>query len=124
MPPTDVEHPQSLVQAQLPRQRLPTRSIALKHAGQTIAVTFAEADVMDPPALRFSEDIPRLNQMWDYNPVHWRGDSPLKVKGIPIPLLYWKDIYYSKGRPWKQGSWRGIKGLWFNWKVSIKMPIA
>ena len=93
-----------------------TRSITLKHTG--ITVTFTEADVVDPPALRFAVDIPHLNQMWDDDPIHWRGDSPLIIKGVPIPLVYWKQVYYSKGRPWRQGNWKGIKGQWFNWKVS------
>jgi len=102
----------------------PTRSITLKHAGQAVTVTFTEADVVDPPAVGFADDIPQLNQMWDDDPIHWRGDSPLIIKGVPIPLVYWKQVYHSKGRPWRHGNWKGIKGPWFNWKVSTDLRTA
>jgi len=120
-PPT---HAESLpLHAQAPPLR-PMRSITFKHAGETITVTFTEADVIDPPAVRFADNIPQLNEMWDDDPIHWRGSSPLKIKGVPIPLIFWKQVYQSKGRPWRQGNWKGIKGLWFNWKVSTKLRTA
>jgi hypothetical protein len=90
--------------------------ITLKHSEAT--VTFTEADVPDAPALRFSEDIPRLNRVWDDDPKHWDGRSPLKIKGMSIPLIYWKTVYSSKGSKWKEGNWSGIKNALFNCSVS------
>ena len=43
----------------------------------------------------------------------------LTIHGCPIALIYWKDVYTAKsGISWKPGQWKGIKGKWFDWKVS------
>ncbi|CAA7264058.1 unnamed protein product [Cyclocybe aegerita] len=97
-----------------------TRTIVL-HSGLTL--TFTEAEVPPPPAISFAKNLPSLNRMWDDHSEHWDRQSVLVIKGTPIPICYWKDIYTSKGSPkgrlWKQNQWKGLKGRWFEWKVHL-----
>ncbi|KDR83110.1 hypothetical protein GALMADRAFT_276082 [Galerina marginata CBS 339.88] len=104
---------------------VPTRTITLAK-GQK--VTFTQNDVRDPPALSFANlgaDLPVLNSMWDDVTEHWRGSSPLRIHGVPIPVVYWKDVYTSKGVPkgevpWMPKQWKGTKSKYFDWKVLVK----
>ena len=58
--------------------------------------------------------------MWDDTPGHWGGSSVLNIKGVPIPIVYWKEVYArSKSGGWKPNQWKQLKGSWFEWKVSI-----
>lgn len=100
-----------------------TRTINLGN-GAVICVT--EDDIPNPPALSFTntdEDIGRLNAMWDYTTPHWQDISPLIVKGIRIPLRYWRDLYNARiklpsGSSWKQKQWDGLKTYYSKWRVS------
>lgn len=84
-----------------------------------MVLTFTEDDVPAPPAISFADDLPALNRMWDDTSVFWDNHSCLVIKGFPIALTHWKDIYTSKpGRSWKPNQWKGMKGKWFEWKVS------
>ncbi|CAA7260797.1 unnamed protein product [Cyclocybe aegerita] len=98
-----------------------TRTIVLC---SRLSLMFAEAEVPPPPAISFAKNLPSLNQMWDDHSEHWNHQSVLVIKGIPIPICYWKDVYTSKGspkgHPWKQNQWKGLKHRWFEWKVLIK----
>lgn len=94
-----------------------TRTLQL---GNGTALTFTEADIPNPPAISFASDLPRLNRMWDDTSIHWDQQSVLTIHGCPIALIYWKDVYTAKsGISWKPGQWKGIKGKWFDWKVSV-----
>lgn len=88
--------------------------------GNGFKLMFTEDDVRSPPAVSFADDIPALNRMWDDTTEHWGGDSCLYIKGVPIALVYWKDVYSSKsGSLWKPGQWKGTKNKWFEWKVLV-----
>lgn len=104
-----------------PSYHLQTRSITL--AGG-VRLTFNENEVPTAPSIMFArhleKDLPLLNAMWDDHTEHWAGTSFLDIKGHPIPLVYWKEIYTAKqGNSWKLGQWKRIKGNYFDWKVSI-----
>ena len=94
----------------------------------TRSITFANGtwlefradDVRPPPAISFADDLRLLNAMWDDTPGHWGGHSVLNIKGVPIPIVYWKEVYArSKSGGWKPSQWKQVKGSWFEWKVSI-----
>ncbi|KAH7903549.1 hypothetical protein BJ138DRAFT_1120269 [Hygrophoropsis aurantiaca] len=54
--------------------------------------------------------------MWDDQTEHWGHDSPLKIHGKHIALVYWPELY----KYWKQGQWQGTKSKWFEFKVVVK----
>ena len=52
-------------------------------------------------------------------------NQELLIHGCPIALIYWKDVYTAKsGISWKPSQWKGIKGKWFEWKVSVYKNLA
>lgn len=74
---------------------------------------FMESQVPDPPPTTFSDNIPRLNAIWDGCALHPADESPLIINGKHIPLIYWPQVY----KYWKADQWKGTKGKWFEWKV-------
>ena len=84
-------------------------------------ITYTQADVPDPVAVSFSNNIPRLNRMWDDTSAHWDGQSVLTIVGQPIALVYWPEVF----RYGKKKQWQGTKAKWFEWKVrlSIESPV-
>ena len=77
-----------------------------------LVLEFVEADIPIPPAVSFAENLALLNQMWDDTPPHWQGNSVLIIRGVPIPIVYWKKIYSRL-----HGEWKGLKSNWSLWKV-------
>ncbi|KAF8815090.1 hypothetical protein BYT27DRAFT_7249457 [Phlegmacium glaucopus] len=95
-----------------------TRSITF---GNGTRLEFCADDVRPPPAISFADDLWLLNEMWDDTPAYWGGHSVLNIKGVPIPIAYWKEVYArSKSGGWKPGQWKQVKGSWFEWKVIVK----
>lgn len=76
-------------------------------------LAFTQAEVPDPPAVSFADNLPKLNAMWDDSPEHWGGESCLSISGRAIPLVYWPEVY----RYGKKHQWKGTKGKWHEWKV-------
>jgi hypothetical protein len=112
-------HPVSQISTSAPTSSsAPTRTIIL---GDGTELTFTEADVGSPPLTGFADDVAGLNRMWDDTTPNWGGTSVLEIKGHPIPIVYWKDVYINsnRGSPWKPRQWHGMKSKWFNWKVSF-----
>ncbi|KAJ7807126.1 hypothetical protein B0H14DRAFT_2874094, partial [Mycena olivaceomarginata] len=91
-------------------ENAPTRT--LKLAGGKI-ISFTETEVPDPPAKSYANCIQDLYPNGDDNIPHWKGKSPLEINGVPIALVYWPIFY----RYWKGSQWRGVKKIWFDWKV-------
>jgi hypothetical protein len=87
-----------------------SRTLAL---GDGTSLVFTEDDVPDPPTTTFTDDIPRLNRMWDDTSVYWDQDSVLKILGHPIPVVRWPEVY----KRWKRGDWDIIKSNYVDWKV-------
>ncbi|KAH7921719.1 hypothetical protein BV22DRAFT_1018834 [Leucogyrophana mollusca] len=50
--------------------------------------------------------------MWDDYTKHWSGCSVLELKGHPIALVYWRELY----RYGPALQWQGTKGPWTNWR--------
>ena len=74
----------------------PTHTIIL---GDGTELTFTEADVGSPPLTDFVDNVAGLNRMWDDTTPNWGGTSVLEIKGHPIPIIYWKDIYSTLPSP-------------------------
>ncbi|KAF8233882.1 hypothetical protein L208DRAFT_1066683, partial [Tricholoma matsutake] len=55
--------------------------------GTELKLTLAE--IPDPPAVSFIDNIPQLNQMCDDTSIHWRKDSRLHIRGEAITLSCW-----------------------------------
>lgn len=81
-----------------------TMSLYLTHSKKTI--TFTALDISDPPHLTYFDDLDAL-------PVEWEKSSHLVIKGVPIPLKYWSQVF-RWARP---EAWSVIKNNWTNWKV-------
>jgi len=79
-----------------------------------VVLEFTEEDIPNPPAVSFAENLPLLNQMWDDTPPHWQRNSVLVIRGIPIPIVYWKKIYSRL-----HGEWKGLKSNWSLWKAGV-----
>ena len=77
-----------------------------------VVLEFTEEDIPIPPAISFAENLALLNQMWDDTPPHWQGNSVLAIHGVPIPIVYWKNIYSRL-----HGEWKGLKSNWSLWKA-------
>ncbi|KAH9479417.1 hypothetical protein JR316_0008007 [Psilocybe cubensis] len=61
-----------------------------------------------------------LNRMWDDTSPFWDNNSALVIKGHPIPIVYWKQVYArSKTGSWMPGQWKLIKGHWCQWKAIV-----
>jgi len=72
---------------------------------------FTSLDISDPPHLRYSDDMDSLIKDWD-------DSSYLIIKGVPIPLKYWSQVY-RWARP---GAWDVLKNNWSNRKVTSFLP--
>jgi hypothetical protein len=81
-----------------------TMSLYLTHSNKTI--TFTALDISDPPHLTYSDDLDAL-------PAEWEKSSYLVIKGVPIALKYWSQVF-RWARP---EAWSVIKNSWTNWKV-------
>ncbi|KAJ7362936.1 hypothetical protein DFH08DRAFT_682656 [Mycena albidolilacea] len=89
---------------------LPTRILQLADGK---SVTFHESDIPDPPAISYAKNIEDLLGVWNDNSPQWNGTSPLKIRNIPIPLIHYPLVY----KYWKGSQWKGVKKVWFEWKV-------
>lgn len=87
-----------------------TRTLRL---GNGYTITFTAEDVPPPPTTTFTDNIPRLNSMWDDTSMYWDQDSVLKILGHPIALVYWPIIYTR----WRAGDWDTLKTQFGHWKV-------
>ncbi|KAF8177439.1 hypothetical protein BJ912DRAFT_1131504 [Pholiota molesta] len=101
-----------------PPAALQSRSITLADG---FVLSFTESDVPNPPVPSFSRNLEHLNQMWDYDPAYWKGNSYIVIKGHPIPIIYWRAIYTSKGgKKWKARQWESLKAKVFNFRVLVQ----
>lgn len=122
IPSTTIPHqnvaPPNPVPSPSPIGNLKTRTISL---GDGTCVEFTANNVGPAPAVSFANDLPLLNRMWDDTSEFWDSYSVLIIKGIPIPVVYWKEVYArskSGGSSWKPGHWKRVKGSWCEWEVS------
>ncbi|KAJ3779706.1 hypothetical protein GGU10DRAFT_438033 [Lentinula aff. detonsa] len=83
-------------------------------------VTFKQSDVRAPNQVSFATNISRLDRVWDDESPNWDpvdcGTRLLSINGVPIALRYWRNVYGGK----KDKRWRGIKGIWTEWKFIIE----
>ena len=108
---TTVQSPSKDLQSS---QAAPSRSLSsVKPKSKTLfltdfkkTITFTALNISDPPHLKYSDDLDQL-------PVDWESSSYLRIKGVPIPLKYWAEVY----RWAKLKQWSILKDTWTNWKV-------
>ena len=94
----------------MPDDRIRKRTLVL---GNGHAITFTAQDVPPPPTTTFTDNIPRLNSMWDDTSMFWDQDSVLRILGHPIALVYWPIVYTR----WRTGDWDTLKTQYGHWKV-------
>ncbi len=103
---------------------LPLRSLVLANGTR---VEFTAADVPPPPSMSFAHDIPLLNSMWDDASSHWGNYSVLNIRGVYIPIIYWKKVYSrcpnGGGAAWKPKQWQSIKNNYSKWQVRFVNPV-
>ncbi|KAF9471602.1 hypothetical protein BDN70DRAFT_819791 [Pholiota conissans] len=60
--------------------------------------------------------------MWDDTSQFWKGKSVLVIRDHHIPIVYWKEVYTSKGgiANWKMRQWEGTKSRYFDYKVLVE----
>ena len=100
-----------------------TNNICDHHDNQKIEVRVSHGTVLkvsqstipDPPLVLYAKDIAKLNWVWDDSSPFWSPEEvPFQIEGIPVALVYWKELYaYGK-----TGHWKGTKSKWADWKVS------
>ncbi|KAF9232473.1 hypothetical protein BU15DRAFT_54964 [Melanogaster broomeanus] len=90
----------------------PASMTRMLQLGDGTILTFTMADVGDPSAVSFCRDIARLNAMWDDSSPDWQGDSVLVIKGHPIAIKHWPEVYRYA---WNQ-QWQGTKHKWGCWR--------
>ena len=89
--------------------------------GDGKCIKFMADDVGPALAISFVNDLPQLNRMWDDTSEFWDGHLVLIIKGVPIPIVYWKEVYVwlkTGGSSWKPGHWKRVRGSWCEWEVS------
>lgn len=101
------------------QEEIPSHEARTLKLGNGTIISFTPNDVPLPPAPTFAHDLPRLNRMWDDTSAYWDGQSALRIKGIPIAIIYWPIIYASSkiDGPWKSGHWNILKSRHSEWKV-------
>jgi hypothetical protein len=101
------------------QEEIPSHEARTLKLGNNTIISFTPDDVPLPPAPTFAHDLPRLNRMWDDTSTYWDGQSALRIKGIPIAIIYWPIIYASSkvDGPWKSGHWNILKSRHSEWKV-------
>jgi|SRR5271169_2843362 len=72
---------------------------------------FTTLDISDPPHLKYHDDLDALVKDWD-------DSSYLIIKGVPIALKYWSQIF-RWARP---DAWDVLKDNWSNWRVMPLRP--
>jgi hypothetical protein len=86
--------------------------------GDGTIINYTKEDVPDAPGLGTTYNIKDLHCGWDDRHPDWSGKSYLKLKGHPIAIVYWYNVY-RQGKP---GQWAAMKSKWHDWKVSA-MPL-
>jgi hypothetical protein len=96
--------------------QLSTRSLTMANG---YVLQFTSEDVPRPPTANFSSNILLLGRMWNDQWAEWDGSSFLKIKGIDIPLVYWKDIFSARSSKGEPSVWKTLKARWGEWKVGV-----
>ncbi|KAG2114583.1 uncharacterized protein F5147DRAFT_569971 [Suillus discolor] len=76
----------------------------------------ADAEIPDPPAISFVNNISWLNSMWDDCMVHWQGESVMNIQGHLIALEYWPLLYHYGC----DHQWKSMKSKWTDWRYVVE----
>ncbi|KAH9927790.1 uncharacterized protein B0H18DRAFT_875189 [Fomitopsis serialis] len=76
-------------------------------------IYFEKADLPDPPAIHFSDDIPGLF-------LEWHASRRLIIAGHGIPIKHWDKLYKKRNKLVETDAWKAIKVEWGNWKFLVE----
>ncbi|KZT08471.1 uncharacterized protein LAESUDRAFT_649040 [Laetiporus sulphureus 93-53] len=74
------------------------------------ALEFDSSEVPDPPAISFTNDLDRLDCIWDDSSPSWDNSSPLLLRDRSIALIHWLKLYQYPLKPaafWEKYSANG-----------------
>ena len=75
---------------------------------------YGESDNCPPPSLNGLVSSPaRLLEVWDDKFSTGRCKSPLVIRGVPVPVKYWRAYYEN----FKQKRWKVMKQTWLSYQV-------
>jgi len=79
---------------------------------------YGQGDLCRPSSLTgLISDPALLYSMWDDTVPTWASKSPLTIRGVPIAIRYWRELYgnfKSKGTIWSD-----MRQTWSNFKVGF-----
>ncbi|KAF8835019.1 hypothetical protein BDN67DRAFT_913749 [Paxillus ammoniavirescens] len=59
--------------------------------------------------------------MWDDSSPDWQGHSVLSIKGHPITIKYWPDVYhYAHNQQWQGTKCYNTKHKWGCWRSIVQ----
>lgn len=71
--------------------------------------------VPTPPHVTSVNRLVDLDEMWDDTSPQWGHSSAVMIKGTPIALIYWPQIYQYQRSSW----WKRMTQQWTQWKVIL-----
>ena len=78
-----------------------------------ISMTILDADIPEPPPLRCNGRIEDIAAIWNDGKATWTRSSPLRIKGVSIPVIYWRELYQHR----RTDQWSLLKRRWWDYKV-------
>ncbi|KAL1724619.1 hypothetical protein EV714DRAFT_167153, partial [Schizophyllum commune] len=107
MPPPIDSHSAAL--SSLPRRTLYLPPLATR-TSEGLLLEFTDNEVQ-APAGGIGCDVERIACMWAFDS-HWRRDSPLTIRGHPIPLSMWPELFKHR----KPELWTYYKSHFIKWR--------
>ncbi|KAI4520469.1 hypothetical protein K525DRAFT_285996 [Schizophyllum commune Loenen D] len=104
--PTNAESPAS---PPLPRRTLYLPPLAVG-TNDGLLLEFTD-DEVQAPAGGIGSDVERIASMWAFDS-YWRRDSPLTIRGHPIPLSIWPELFKHR----KPELWTYYKSHFIKWR--------
>src|SRR5438552_10082142 len=83
-----------------------TKKRVLSMVGMKKPLVFTALNISDPPHLRYSDHMDKLIRDWE-------DSDHLIIKGVPIPLKYWSQVF----RWTRPKAWEVLKDTWSKWRV-------
>ena len=78
-----------------------------------VTLTIPSEDIPEPLPLRCNGKFENIVAIWDDDPVTWRRTSPLRIQGVSIPVMYWRELYQYR----RTKQWSVLKRRWWDYKV-------
>jgi len=87
------------------------------YLGSGVRLEYYESDFCEPPSLNGLVSTPaRFLEAWDQNSSTGNCTSPLIIRGVPVPVKYWRTYYGN----FRKKKWGLMKQSWLSYKVRLK----